>query len=290
MAQARASLDRPLLTVGDPQSPVLRARGGHGRRGRSWLRRGSDGHKLNRRVRPVHDDHLPRWQEPQARGNPWLRAAEGTTDMAISLYSSDNVCRRGHMASASVPEWLAGIGTGVAALGTVGTLIAALWQINVERRARQHLEQQAELRERRAQAEGISAWPASRGPTASERSIEVNENRTWIALLNRSEEPVYRAVASLVLIQGAGPRTGKETRPEYRATLGVILPGQYYIDVAGGWAGMSARPGVEIAFTDRAGVHWVRFADGAVTEIEKAPVDYYELGLPQGWSIPIPED
>jgi hypothetical protein len=41
--------------------PVLRARGGHGRRGRSGLGRGGDGHTLNRRVRPVHDDHLPRW-------------------------------------------------------------------------------------------------------------------------------------------------------------------------------------------------------------------------------------
>jgi hypothetical protein len=30
---------------------------------------GGDGHKLNRRVRPVHDDHLPRWQGRQARGS-----------------------------------------------------------------------------------------------------------------------------------------------------------------------------------------------------------------------------
>jgi SAM-dependent methyltransferase len=42
--------------------PVLRARGGHGRRRPTALQRGGDGHKLNRRVRPVHDDHLPRWQ------------------------------------------------------------------------------------------------------------------------------------------------------------------------------------------------------------------------------------
>jgi hypothetical protein len=56
--------DRPLLTVRDRQLPMLRARGGHGRGGPGRLGRGSDGHKLNRRVRPVHDDYLPCWQEP----------------------------------------------------------------------------------------------------------------------------------------------------------------------------------------------------------------------------------
>jgi hypothetical protein len=62
MAQVKAGCCRPLLTVSDRQLPMLRARGGHGRRGRSWLRPGGDGHKLNRRVRLVSGDHLPRWQ------------------------------------------------------------------------------------------------------------------------------------------------------------------------------------------------------------------------------------
>jgi hypothetical protein len=33
------------------------------------LRLGADGHKLNRRMRPVRDDHLPRWQGLPARGS-----------------------------------------------------------------------------------------------------------------------------------------------------------------------------------------------------------------------------
>jgi hypothetical protein len=69
MAQVRSVCNRPLLTVRDRQMPVLRARGGHGRRGPTALQGGGDGHKLNRRVRPVHDDHLPRWQGRQARGS-----------------------------------------------------------------------------------------------------------------------------------------------------------------------------------------------------------------------------
>jgi hypothetical protein len=74
-AQVKALPDRPLLSVGDREGPLLRARGGHGRRGSRWLGSGSDGHKLNRRVRPVRDNHLPRWQA----------AGSGAADRLVSL-------------------------------------------------------------------------------------------------------------------------------------------------------------------------------------------------------------
>jgi hypothetical protein len=51
MALVRAAWDRLLLTVSDCQTPMLRARTGHGQRGRSSLGPGSDGHELNRRAR-----------------------------------------------------------------------------------------------------------------------------------------------------------------------------------------------------------------------------------------------
>jgi hypothetical protein len=195
------------------------------------------------------------------------------------------------MASTSAADWLAAIGTGVGALVTVGTLIVALRQINTERQARQRLERQAEQQNRRAQAERLSAWPALRAPgSVSEEPVDEEVGSTWIAILNRSEEPVYWAIVSLVLVQGAGPRTGKETPPGYRETLSIIPPGKHYASVAPFLPGMNARPGVELAFTDRAGVHWVRSANGALTEIDTVPIDYYELGLPQGWSLPISDE
>ena len=43
---------------------------------------------------------------------------------------------------------------------------------------------------------------------------------------------------------------------------------------------MSARPGVEIAFTDAHGVHWLR---NAVGQLHESPIDaikYYEIKLP----------
>jgi hypothetical protein len=201
------------------------------------------------------------------------------------------------MASTSIPDWLTAVGTAVAALGTVGTLIAALRQINTEREARQHLERQAEQRERRAQAEHISAWVASSAPwvassapASAPEPVDEELGPTRIALLNRSEEPVYQAVASVFFVQGGGPRTAKEARNEHRATLAVIPPGRYYTDVAAFPFAMMARPGVELAFTDHAGVHWVRAANGDLTQIDAAPADHYELDRPLDWRTPVTGD
>ena len=65
VAQVSPAGDRPLLSVGDRQMPVPRARGGHGRRGSTALQRGGDSHKLNRRVRPAF--HLA-LREPTIHG------------------------------------------------------------------------------------------------------------------------------------------------------------------------------------------------------------------------------
>jgi hypothetical protein len=51
---------------------------------------------------------------------------------------------------------------------------------------------------------------------------------------------------------------------------------------------MTARPGVEIAFTDRGGVHWLRAGDGSLREVEAEPVEFYGLHGPFDWRIPSP--
>lgn len=72
MAQLGLSPARPLLTVPtaanreEPSGTDAAGTSGHGRRERSWLWRGRDGHQLDRRVRPVPGDHLPRWQAAKA--------------------------------------------------------------------------------------------------------------------------------------------------------------------------------------------------------------------------------
>jgi hypothetical protein len=59
-----SAADRCCWMVRGPSAAHGRAGGGHGRRGRRASEHGGDGHQLGRRVRPVHDDPLPRWQEP----------------------------------------------------------------------------------------------------------------------------------------------------------------------------------------------------------------------------------
>lgn len=179
----------------------------------------------------------------------------------------------------STTDWIVAVASGVAAVGTVGTLIAGLIQIGNERSARRRDEQSTRARERRAQAVLVSAWPME----------AAGGERTTIALLNSSESPVYRAIACLVMIQGAGPREGRELQDHlrrYQASLALVPPGKSYTSVAGGWAGMSRRPGIELGFTDAAGIHWLRSADGSLSELVSAPADYYDITPPLSWETP----
>jgi hypothetical protein len=140
----------------------------------------------------------------------------------------------------------------------------ALVQIRNDRKRRRHIE-------RRAQAERVSAWPGQNG------------ERQPVTLFNGSDEPVYEAVVTLVLIQGAGAQRGEDLAPElagYRATTGVIPPGRWLVYVEGGWGGMYRKPGVEVAFTDRAGIHWVRRANGQLEEISQGAFEYFNLSRP----------
>jgi hypothetical protein len=188
-------------------------------------------------------------------------------------------------AMSSSTDWVTAIATAFAAIGTVGTLVAALWQIRRERETRKR-------QERRAQAERVSGWPVG-------FFGGVEEPKQPIALVNGSGEPVYRAVAWLVFIEGAAPHTGREMQalmnepgiqvPLWRSLLSHIPPGKHETSVGGGWAGMYRRPGVELAFTDRAGVHWLRSADGTLTEIKQPAVEYYGIDGPYDWRVPDPE-
>jgi hypothetical protein len=199
----------------------------------------------------------------------------------------------------NVPTW-------IAALGTVGALSAALWQINTERKRRIAQETADRAERHQAQARLVAAWvgrpvrPESQGEP-SDRP----EGRTPIYLFNGSSEPVYTLVAAIVFIQGAAPRSTEEVlkaaHPEggnalYSqapiTTLSILPPGKWRVWIPGThWSGVLAgRSGGELAFTDRAGAHWIRRALGALEELPQAPFDYfakwqlygpYELEVPE---------
>jgi hypothetical protein len=173
--------------------------------------------------------------------------------------------------------WVAGPAIAVAA-GTMASSTFALIQISQDRKRRR-------ADARREQAERISAWPGAEG------------ERQEVVLLNRSNAPVYQAVASFVFVQGAGWRTGEGLRDSgldiatlvaFQKTINAIAPGRSRVWVPGDWHGMHKRPGIEIAFTDRAGVHWVRRATGELEELPEPPFDHYRVFLPADLVTPEP--
>jgi hypothetical protein len=132
-----------------------------------------------------------------------------------------------------------------------------------------------------ARRRAATVWP---GPSADPQPV---------ALLNSSDEPVYEAVASFVFIDGSGPMRGEDASRELearRVRIGVIPPGRWRVCVAGGWNGMYSRLGVEVAFTDHAGVHWVRRADGQLEQLPRGAFDYFELPRPLDLTPPERDD
>lgn len=182
-------------------------------------------------------------------------------------------------ASPTVADWISAFAAGAAAIGTVGALFAALWQIREERDERKAAAARQDEASRRAQAEKISAWVAS-----------FAEGSTPVAMLNQSESPVYGVIISLVMVQGAGPRRGEDLHPvmdsTFRACVSLLPPGKSYVRVGGGWAGMSRRPGIEVAFTDSRGQHWQRLADGTLLAVDQSPTKLYGLVPPISWQVP----
>lgn len=128
--------------------------------------------------------------------------------------------------------------------------------------------------------------------------------RTPIYMHNGSSEPVYNVVAGLVFVQGAAPHNlegilevqrrlidesksePQENRPpgpvpvdfQPVTTLSILPPGTWRSLIRGGsWSGiMGGRLGVDLAFTDRAGAHWVRRAMGHLEQLDKEPFEHFQ--------------
>jgi len=153
------------------------------------------------------------------------------------------------------------------AIGTVAAVVVALGAVvfDVISRWREG---------RRRQAELVAGWFDS---------SSIQGDTSPIVLVNSSRVPVYEVVVSLVLIQGAGPREGRQLSGEmssYRVVVDTLPPGTWMTEMEGGWGGMSRWPGVEVAFTDVAGRHWVRTADGAMRRLRVAPHTWYNIDPP----------
>src|SRR5215211_109261 len=127
---------------------------------------------------------------------------------------------------AQIDAW----GSLIGGIGTAGDLIAVPWQMGSAWRQRVRAETSH-------QAQRIAGWIAAPRPPRLD---------TQVIIENASTQPVYKVVAWIVLIQGAGPTTGEEAHGVLQPrTFAVIPPGRTtvsYWDEDGG--GMGRRPGV----------------------------------------------
>ena len=160
---------------------------------------------------------------------------------------------------------------------------------------------------RQEQARLVSAWI---GKTRDDPDSNGGMRQISLELINGSGEPIYGLVAGTVHIQGkTGPSSleawfekQKEVRsqqhrklPTPTVILSILPPGRWRIWVKDTGKVLSGgRRGAELAFTDRAGTHWVRLAKGDLEEWPSAPFDYLGksgmYGPPYDFRVPEPAD
>lgn len=168
-------------------------------------------------------------------------------------------------------NWLGDIATWVSGIGIVSTFIIGFIQINNERRIRKE-------KERKEQAEHMSAF-----------IFKETHDKTTVALLNLSSEPVYEAIVSISAFHGAIISPTSHVARQYTSYLSVIPPGKSFTIVDGDYHKLSFHPAIEIAFKDVKGRCWIRSGRGVLKEIDKSPFDFYKLHGPLNWQLPVHE-
>lgn len=195
--------------------------------------------------------------------------------------------------TADTAGWVTAAATSVAAVAAViagvfafrafGQQARQLAIIQGREQDRQEDRRSESEEKRKAQARLIAGWVTAIKPMKDEWS---GSDMTPLFLVNSSREPVYNVVATLVLVQGAGgPRRGEDWADRHKekhdtpmTTAAVLLPGHWRVLVRGThWTGaMAFRAAAEVAFTDRAGAHWVRRGTGELEELPESPITYFE--------------
>jgi hypothetical protein len=180
--------------------------------------------------------------------------------------------------------------TGAAAVGTVGTLIYAVRSTNQARKDTDALQRRVADEERRAQARRVSAW------------LDEAIGTGVVRLANLSDEPVYTVVVYMVYMDGEKPGSGEETEfglREMLRSLKEMAPGLaeaaatppakqlraviQTLPHGTHWVALQVQqdyPGLEVAFTDAAGRHWVRRVTGELIERDTNALDHYGIPTP----------
>jgi len=166
------------------------------------------------------------------------------------------------------PTWLA-------AIGTIGAVVVALWVSLGESRRRARADE-------RRQAELITAWVSSRGGLISGG---IDKPGIFVRVANASNQAAYRLIVSSCDATRQGDRPQGRSPGDWRTFISELPPGEIGVFVE--WEPqMSSRPAVEIAFQDSAGRTWKRDYQGALEQLKGDHVKHYGLGEPVGWKPP----
>lgn len=183
--------------------------------------------------------------------------------------------------------------SGVAAVGTVGTLAWAVVNglelrrhADADRREAEAIRNEANIEKRLDQARRVCGWVTSLGQLP-QSPCGPRPHSQRLQFSNSSPEPVHELVAYLVWVQGSGPRTGEEMQGHHgatrmRAIVQVLPPGNFRVTLDGpADTPAGGRLGLEVAFTDGAGRHWVRrVPSGNLESLDVTPVAHYGIGRP----------
>lgn len=166
-------------------------------------------------------------------------------------------------------DWLSAISTSCATIAAI-TAVLPLRTSNKQLKANadqyQANYEQDRSDRRRRQAERVTAW--------------VDEAQELQILSNTSGKPIYDAALTFVIKDGDGRHAPVEQDQNYRHTFRSVPPGDWQFPFPQGWRGMHAYPGVELAFRDAAGHNWLRTSRGELKELEKSPIEHYDIGYP----------
>jgi hypothetical protein len=173
-------------------------------------------------------------------------------------------------------DWITALGTVGSAFGTVGVVWVSLWLARTQGR-------QTEEQVKRRQAELVTAWFVPyEGEQDDPHSIHVA-----VRVRNASDQLIYDLIAEVVTVQGAARRTAvgdsEENNRDLGALMGNVPPGETTTRINSGGSGMFIRHAIELAFRDAAGRYWLRHGDGTLEEVNKHPLDLYDISRPSSW-------
>lgn len=177
-----------------------------------------------------------------------------------------------------VPGWLDVAAAGVALLGAIGTVAAALVAVRVSGRDSRD--------RRRLQSTQISAWMHWANEPMQQEGEEVWPHQPHVVVANGSISSIYEVVITWGAVQGAGalykmPPDGTPVCVAKVPPGEWIVEGPYY-----GGGGMHLVTDAAVSFKDSAGLSWRRDAPGNLLQTQLGPLDDLGVARPVSYSQP----